>query len=215
MNMHSNSLLQQGLHHVEPSASTQLNPEPPEASNKVCHGLWNGKTPSGKRCSASLTRHLKSQSCSMTSSQRKMRAPATLIIYTHISWLPQPSHDFFQASMKDEFPSTQKRISAKSNMKVTALVFLPGTWRSKWLWLKVLCTKETRNIKYWWYWRYWKHPFWKHPSWGSMLLIHRQIHLTTDALTRPKVNKITAMLPNQTNLGASQQDGTCKGEWFI
>lgn len=35
-----------------------------------------------------------------------------------------------------------KRISAKSNMKVTALVFLPGTWRSKWLWLKVCVPRK-------------------------------------------------------------------------
>ena len=76
----------------------------------------------------------------MTSSQRFKGYPASLIIYTHISWLPPTKSWFLSSSWRLPSPANSpphKRISAKSNMKVTALVFLPGTSRSKWLWLKV------------------------------------------------------------------------------
>lgn len=215
IDMHSNSLLQQGLHanvagrpcwnHQHQHSSTQ-NPLRLPTKYAMAFGMVRRPAESAALRVWRVTWNHKCSMTRMTSSQRK-RLPGypNYMFVSHDC--PQPSHDFFQASMKGEFPSTQKNICKKQHESHSP-GFLAGNLAFKMAMAQSLCTKETRNIKYWWYWRYWKHGFWKHPSWGSMLLIHRQIHLTTDALTRPKVNKITAMLPNQTNLGASRQDGT-------
>ena len=215
MNMHSNALSQQGLHanvalsmlnHQHQHSSTQ-NPLRLPTKYAMAFGMVRRPAESAALRVWRVTWNHSHAAWPALSEKAELGYPN----YIH-SWLishdcPQPSHDFFQASTSCEFPSTQKNICKKQHESHSP-GFLAGNLAFK-------MAMETRNIKYWWYWRYWKHRFWKHPSWQSMLLIHSQIHFTTDALTRPKVNKITAMLPNQTNLGVSRQNGTCKGEWFI
>ena len=145
--------------------------------------------------------------------------PNYIYIYIHISWLPQPSHDFFQAHegfhlMWIPLHTTEylQKATWKSQPWFSCRELgVQNGYGSKFVYPvprkpEILSIDELKILKT---------SIWKHPSWGSMLLIHRQMHFTTDALTRPKVNKITAMLPNQTNLGVSRQNGTCKGEWFI
>ena len=72
--------------------------------------------------------------------------PATLIIYTHISWLPPTKSWFsFRLPWRANSPP-HKRISAKKQHESHGPGFLAGNLAFKMAMAQSLCTKETRNI---------------------------------------------------------------------
>lgn len=153
MNMHSNALSQQGLHanvalsmlnHQHQHSSTQ-NPLRLPTKYAMAFGMVRRPAESAALRVWRVTWNHSHAAWPALSEKAELGYPN--YIHSYLMTAPNQVMISFRLPPHANSPP-HKRISAKSNMKVTALVFLPVTWRSKWLWKpEILSIDDIEDIE--------------------------------------------------------------------